>query len=143
MFNQWLKKVLKLKKKNSSLIKVLIIEDNPVDVKMIEKAVHACGHNSLIAYDGRSGIAMAIEHKPNLIILDYGLPDINGAKVLDEIRSMKETSSEAVMVLTVLTDPSVVLDSFEHGADQYFKKPISVSYLTRQIQVMLRQPHKN
>jgi len=141
MFKQWLEKLGLSKKKETSLIKVLIIEDSVVDAKMIKKAVDLCGFISVVAYDGRTGIDMARAHKPDLIILDYHLPDTNGGQVLEELRSTKETSLGTVMVLTVLNQPGVILDSFAHGADQYFTKPISVSLLAKQMQVMLRHPH--
>jgi CheY-like chemotaxis protein len=141
MFKQWLEKLLVSKKQEPPVIKILIIEDSVVDAKMIKKAVDLCGCIPLVAYDGRTGIDMARAHKPDLIILDYHLPDTNGGKVLEELRSTRETSLETVMVLTVLNQPGVILDSFTHGADQYFTKPISVSLLAKQIQVMLRHPH--
>ena len=67
-------------------IKVLIIEDNHVDARMFEKAVDICGFISLVAYDGRSEIEKAQNHAPRLIILDYQLPDMNGAEVLKGLR---------------------------------------------------------
>jgi DNA-binding response OmpR family regulator len=109
---------------------------------MIKKAVDVCGFTSLVAYDGKTGVEMATVNKPNLIILDYHLPDTNGGQVLKELRSNKETSSEAVMVLSILDQPGVVVDSFTQGADQYFTKPISTSLLAEQIQAMIRHPHE-
>ena len=143
MLSLWLRKLWPFNNKKVPSIKVLIIEDSPVDAKMIKKAVDACGLSSLVAYDGKTGIEMARTYKPDLVILDYHLPDINGGQVLEELRLNKETASETVMVLTVLNQPGVILDSFMHGADQYFTKPVSVSLLAKQIQVMLRHPHED
>jgi len=144
MFKQWLQKLGQPKKGiNTPFIKVLIIEDSKVDAEMIKKAVDVCGFSSIVAYDGKTGIEAAIKHKPNLIILDYHLPDINGGQVLKQLRDNKETHSESVLVLTVLDKPEVVIDSFTNGADQYFTKPISVSLLAKQIQVLLRQPYED
>ena len=101
MFKQWLQKLRQPKVSNPS-IKVLIIEDSRVDAEMIKKAVDVCGFTSLVAYDGKTGIEMARQHRPNLIILDYHLPDTDGGQVLKDLRSHVETFSEAVMILTVL-----------------------------------------
>ena len=109
---------------------------------MIEKAVDICGFTSLVAYDGRSGIEMVKAHKPDLIILDYHLPDINGAQVLRELRENKGTALETVMILTVVNEPEAVVDTMMQGADQFFKKPITPSFLAKQIQIMLRHPHE-
>ena len=143
MFKRWWRKWWPFKNYGVPVIKVLIIEDNHVDARLIKQAVESCGLRSLVAYDGRTGIDLAQVHKPDLVILDYHLPDINGGQVLEELRKGQGTSAETVMVLTVLNQPGVILDSFMHGADQYFRKPISVSLLAKQIQVMLRHPHED
>ena len=142
MLREWFQSFWQPKKAEPSPIKVLIIEDSRVDAEMIKKAVAVCGFNSLVAYDGKTGIEMAREHQPNLIILDYHLPDTNGGKVLEVLRSGAETSAESVMVLTVLNQLGIVLDSFANGADQYFTKPISISLLAKEIQLMLHHPHQ-
>jgi len=141
MFKQWFQRLWPSKNSEASLVKVLVIEDNRVDAKMISKAVDVCGFNCLIANDGKTGFEMAKEHKPDLIILDYHLPDTNGGQVLKKIRENEETSSRTVMVLSALNQPGIVMDVFTNGADQYFTKPISVSLLAKAIQDMLRRPH--
>jgi DNA-binding response OmpR family regulator len=141
--SKWLQKLWPSKKTDLSPIKVLIIEDNRVDAALIKKAVEVCGFNSLIARDGKTGFEMALRYKPDLIILDYHLPDTNGGQVLKNLRSNKETASETVMVLSALSQPGIVMDSFTNGADQYFTKPISVSLLAHQIHYMLAHPHTN
>ena len=143
MLKQWLQNLSQAKKREPSLINVLIIEDNRVDAKMIEKAVDLCGYNSLVAYDGKTGIEMAINHKPNLIILDYHLPDTNGGKVLEKLRSNIKTSLDTVMVLSALSQPGIIMDAFSNGADQYFTKPISVSLLSKEIQNLIQHPHSD
>jgi DNA-binding response OmpR family regulator len=143
MFEQWLQKIGLLKKKDTPSIKILIVEDNPVDAKLMQEAVAVCGCTSFVASDGKTGVEMAQRHKPNLIILDYHLPDINGGQVLKELRSNKETSSDTVMVLTILDKPGVIKDSFEQGADRYSVKPINVTVLAKQIQFLLEHPHKD
>ena len=142
MLREWFQSFWQPKKAEPSPIKVLIIEDSRVDAEMIKKAVAVCGFNSLVAYDGKTGIEMAREHKPDLIILDYHLPDTNGGKVLEALRLGEGTCAETVMVLTVLNNPGVVMDSFANGADQYFTKPISISLLAKEIRLMLHHPHQ-
>ena len=138
VFKQWLQRLWSPKISGDPSIKVLIIEDSRVDAELIKKAVDVCGYSSLVAYDGKTGVEMAQKHKPNLIVLDYHLPDINGGQVLKKLRSNKETYSEVVMVLTVLKHPGIVIDSMAQGADQYFTKPISVSLLAKEIKGMIR-----
>ena len=141
MFKHWLQMMTNSRKIDPS-VKVLIIEDSPIDSKMIQRAVSICGFGSLVAYDGRSGIEMAIAHNPKLIILDYGLPDLDGAEVLKQLRSKKETFLEPVLVLTVLDSSEVILNSFGNGADQYFKKTISINELVNHINLMVCEKHQ-
>jgi len=138
MFKYWWQKLTNTRKIDPS-VKILIIEDNHVDAKMFEKAVDICGFTSLVAYDGHSGIDLAQNHMPRLIILDYQLPDMNGAQVLKMLRSKKETATEPVMVLSVLDNSDVIINSFENGADQYFKKPIDLKTLVKQIDLMVHK----
>ena len=136
MFKYWWQKITNTRKIDPS-VKVLIIEDNHVDARMFEKAVNICGFTSLVAWDGRSGIEMARNYSPRLIILDYQLPDMNGADVLRGLRCKKETAAESVMVLSILDSSEVIIKSFENGADQYFKKPIDLKTLVGQINTMV------
>ena len=140
MFKYWWQKITNTREIDPS-IKVLIIEDNHVDARMFEKAVNICGFTSLVAWDGRSGIEMARNYTPHLIILDYQLPDMNGADVLKVLHCKKETPIEPVMVLSVLDSSDVIIKSFENGADQYFKKPIDLKTLVGQINTMVYRPN--
>jgi DNA-binding response OmpR family regulator len=140
MFKYWWQKITNTREIDPS-VKVLIIEDNHVDARMFERAVDICGFTSLVAYDGRSGIEMAQNYAPRLIILDYQLPDMNGVQVLKGLRCKKETAKEPVMVLSVLDNSDVIINSFENGADQYFKKPIDLKTLVRQITLMIDKTH--
>lgn len=121
---------------------VLIIEDNPVDVKLFERAVDIAGYISLVATTGRLGIKIAQESTPALIILDYGLPDMTGAEVLKALKGHKKTSRGPVMVLSILDSGEAVIRSFENGADQYFPKPIDTPTLVRQIKAMVKPIEK-
>lgn len=133
MFTYWWQKITKTRKIDLSTI-VLIIEDNPVDVKLFEKAVDICGFVSLVAMTGALGIKIAQENRPNLIILDYRLPDMTGADVLKALRHRREP----VMVLSIVDSGEAVIRSFEEGADQYFAKPLDTSTLVKQIKLMIK-----
>lgn len=140
MLRYWWEKITNTRKFDPS-VKILIIEDNPVDAKLFEKAVDICGFSSLVAYDGKMGIEMAWAYRPSLVILDYKLPDMNGAQVLEYLRANKETSAESVLVLSVLDSSDVVINSFMNGADQYFQKPVDLNLLVKEIRQLIHRPH--
>lgn len=118
-------------------IKVLVIEDTEVDQRLACGAIEHGGYTALKANDGKSGFEMAKEHKPQLIILDYNLPDIKGPEVCKLIKAHTETSHIPVLFLTSLTDPDYVVNCFEQG-ENYLSKPISAKLLLKQINSILK-----
>jgi len=118
-------------------IKVLVIDDAEVDQRLACAAVERGGYTALKAGDGRSGIALAKEQNPDLIILDYNLPDINGPEVCKILKSHTDTSHIPVLFLTSLTGPDNVINCYEQG-ENYLAKPISVKLLLKQINSILK-----
>jgi CheY-like chemotaxis protein len=119
-------------------IKVLVIEDTMVDQRVACAAVEKGGYTALKANDGKSGVELARAHKPDLIILDYNLPDIQGPEVCRLLKADKDTDQIPIIFLTSISDSDNVLKCFEHG-ENYLAKPISVNYLLKQIDSTLAE----
>jgi len=119
-------------------IKVLVIEDTEVDQRIACAAIERGGYTALKANTGNSGIELAKEEKPNLIILDYNLPDINGPEVCRRLKANTDTSGIPVLFLTSLTAPNNVIQCFEQG-ENYLSKPISTKLLLKQIDSILKE----
>jgi len=120
-------------------IKVLVIEDTEVDQRLACAAIEQGGYTSLKANDGRSGFELAKEEKPDLIILDYNLPDIKGPEVCKLLKAHMDTQDIPVLYLTSLTGPDNVIKCFEQG-ENYLAKPISAKLLLKQINLILNNP---
>src|SRR5580700_8495384 len=105
-------------------IKVLVIEDTEVDQRVACAAIEMGGYTALKANDGKSGFELAKAEKPDLIILDYNLPDIKGPEVCKLLKTHYDTQHIPVLFLTSLTGPDHVIDCFEQG-ENYLAKPIS------------------
>ena len=135
MINFLLVRLGLIKKPGLPELKVLIIEDNPVDSKMIRQTVDICGYTPLVAYDGKTGLAMAKAHKPALIVLDYYLPDQDGGSILKALRADPKTARLKVLMLTVSDQSSVIVEAFgdEEEVDEYYHKPISMTRLAESI----------
>jgi len=118
-------------------IKVLVIDDTDVDRRVASAAIQRGGYTALNAIDGKSGIELAKEQRPDLIILDYNLPDINGPEVCKLLKTHTQTAHIPVIFLTSLDGPSQVINCFEQG-ENYLAKPISVSLLLKQIDQTLK-----
>ena len=115
--------------------KILVIDDEASISKFVRHSLEANGFQVVEAATGNEGIQRMIEQRPDLVILDYGLPDILGIEVLRKIR---EWSKTPVIFLTVRdTDDDKVL-ALDMGADDYLTKPFSVPELLARIRVALR-----
>ena len=115
--------------------KILIIDDEASISKFVRHSLEANGYHVVEAATGNEGIQRMIEQRPDLVILDYGLPDIQGIEVLQKIR---EWSKTPVIFLTVRdTDEDKVI-ALDTGADDYLTKPFSVPELLARIRVALR-----
>ena len=119
-------------------IKVLVIDDTDVDRRLSCAAVERGGYTAINAADGKSGIALARDQKPQLIILDYNLPDLQGPEVCKLLKSHLDTQHIPVLYLTSLTGPDNVINCFEQG-ENYLAKPISINLLLKQINSILKE----
>ncbi len=117
--------------------KVLVIDDSVVDRTFSSKAL-ACVYDVLSAEDGVSGISLAMEHRPDLIVLDYEMPGMNGPEVCCELKKNIYLKDIPVIFLTGRDKPSAVINSFQEGADVFLTKPVSKGeLLTRVRQTLL------
>ena len=118
-------------------IKILVIEDTDVDQRMACAAIERGGYTALKASNGKSGFELAKEQKPQLIILDYNLPDIKGPEVCKLLKAHIDTTHIPVLFLTSVTGPEDIVNCFEKG-ENYLAKPISVKLLLKQINSILK-----
>ena len=115
--------------------RVLVIDDEASVRNVIKIALNNAGHNIAEASTGAEGIDMAASFHPNLVILDLGLPDINGREVLKQLRTW---TTIPVIVLTVTDDERTKVALLDAGADDYLTKPFGPEELQARIRVALR-----
>ena len=120
--------------------KVLIIDDEAAIRKLLRVSLEANGYAVVESATGAEGMATAASERPDLILLDLGLPDMSGMKVLQEIRAW---SKVAIIVLTVLDADSDKVAALDGGGDDYITKPFSVPELLVRIRVALRHSLKS
>lgn len=119
-----------------SKTKVLIVDDEPAIRRFLRISLEADGYDVVDAETGKAAIAMAATHVPELVILDLGLPDIDGAQVLAQLR---QWSSVPVIILTVRDAEKEKVKLLDAGADDYLTKPFSVPELLARVRVALRR----
>jgi CheY-like chemotaxis protein/two-component sensor histidine kinase len=121
---------------DSSLPYLLIIEDNP-DVVTYLKSCLDDAYHIWVAYNGNTGIEIALEHIPDFIISDVMMPGKDGFQVLDALKNDERTSHIPIMLLTAKADMVSKLSGLRRGADAYLAKPFEVEELLVQIAVLL------
>ena len=104
---------------------ILVIDDEVDVVKLIEYNLKDAGFKTLSALDGETGLQMARDHKPDLIVLDLMLPGMDGKDVCKELKKNKETESIPIVMLTARTSELDRVVGLELGADDYITKPFS------------------
>jgi len=103
--------------------KILLADDHPDIVRLLQIALRNEGHTILTAYDGAEALRTAEEERPDLIILDVMMPELDGFRVLNRIKSDPELSNTTVVMLTCRDQPEDVSLGLDIGADFYLAKP--------------------
>jgi two-component system, OmpR family, KDP operon response regulator KdpE len=116
--------------------KVLIVDDEQAIRRFLRISLEAEGYDVVDADSGKSAVAMAATHMPELVVLDLGLPDIDGLQVLTQLR---QWSTIPVIVLTVRDAEKEKVKLLDAGADDYLTKPFSVPELLARVRVALRR----
>lgn len=115
---------------------ILVVDDEPKIVQLARDYLEHAGFSVLVAYDGRTAQAIARSAQPQLIVLDLGLPDVDG---LDVARSLRRASNIPIIMLTARGEETDKLVGLELGADDYITKPFSPKELVARIRAVLRR----
>jgi len=115
---------------------VLVIDDEPQIQKMLGVILTHAGYEVVNADSGEKGLSQLVYKKPQAVLLDMGLPDIEGFDVLLRIR---EFSDVAVIMVSVRGQEEIKVKCLEGGADDYITKPFSASELTARLAAVLRR----
>jgi DNA-binding response OmpR family regulator len=119
------------------MARILIVEDEERIASFVAKGLHADGHLAKVVADGREGLDEAMSGEFDLMVLDIGLPTIDGFDVLDQLRS--QGSKLPVIVLTARDSVTDTVSALEGGADDYMAKPFRFAELLARIHLRLRQ----
>ncbi|MBK7454779.1 MAG: response regulator transcription factor [Anaerolineales bacterium] len=116
--------------------KILIVDDEPQIVEICRDYLKAAGYETVAASNGLQGVSLSRREKPDLIVLDLMLPEMDG---LDVCREIRRESNVPIIMLTARVDETDKLIGLELGADDYITKPFSPRELVARIRVVLRR----
>jgi two-component system, cell cycle response regulator DivK len=105
---------------------VLIVEDNERNLKLVRDVLQVKGYKTLEAVTGEDGVKLALEHKPDLVLMDIQLPGINGIEALRQIRADASTANIPVIAVTASVMQQDRKQITEAGFDAYVGKPINL-----------------
>ncbi|HVF26023.1 MAG TPA: response regulator [Anaerolineales bacterium] len=123
---------------------ILYIEDNPDNMRLIQRALESRGYRLLQARDGLTGVQMAESQAVDLILLDINLPDIDGYEVARRLRasSKRELSSTPIIAVTANALKGDAEMALEAGCDVYMSKPINLRELWAQVAAFIPAPQE-
>jgi CheY-like chemotaxis protein len=110
-------------------LRVLIVEDNPDAAEMLNAAVEHLGHTTMLAHDGATALSVAAEFAPDLVLLDIGLPAMNGYAVAQALRQRPEFGGVHLAAVTGWGQEEDRRKAREAGFDSHFTKPLSPAVL--------------
>ena len=118
------------------MTRVLVVDDDPRLLRTLSIALRAHGHDVVTASDGRTAVQSTAEDAPDVVILDLGLPDLDGTEVLRRIRT---SSAVPVIVLSARHESDDKIEALDLGADDYVTKPFGVEELLARVRAAVRR----
>jgi DNA-binding response OmpR family regulator len=115
---------------------ILVVDDEPKITQLVQDYLERAGFAVLVAFDGKKALSLAKTEKPDAVILDLGLPQLDG---LDFTREFRKTSNAPIIMLTARAEETDKLIGLELGADDYMTKPFSPKELVARVRVVFRR----
>ena len=120
---------------------VLIVEDEPAQVEVLRYNLEKKGYRTSVALDGEKALMLVEEEAPDLVILDWMLPDISGIEICRQLKAQPKTRALPVIMLTARGEERDRVRGLEIGADDFVVKPYSTSEMIARVKAVLRRSH--
>jgi two-component system response regulator RpaA len=121
------------------LSRILVIEDEQAISELVKINLELLGHQVITAPDGIKGLAMAQQNRPDMVVLDVMMPDLDGFTVCQRLRQNPQTNHIPVLMLTALSTTKDKVAGFDAGADDYLPKPFDIPELQVRVRALLRR----
>jgi len=119
--------------------RILIVDDNEIDLKLIQKTVEKIGHQALLAENGKIGYETAKRERPDLIFSDCRMPEMDGVDMCKRLKEDPDTKNIPLIFLTNVDTPKTVIECFDMGVENYICKPIKPKVLSSQIKTIFSE----
>lgn len=121
---------------HSGKYQLLVVDDEIQIRRLLQISLEEQGYHVKLASNGREALVLAGSHPPDLILLDMGLPDMNGQELLEELRGWYQ---RPIVILSAMNDEANIVKALDHGANDYITKPFRVGELQARIRNALRR----
>jgi two-component system cell cycle response regulator DivK len=118
---------------------ILIVEDNVKNMKLVSDLLRAKGYTTLEATTGEKGVELALAHKPDLVLMDIQMPDINGIEAFGRIRADPRTAAVPVVAFTASVTPTDRNRITEAGFNGFVSKPIELKEFLATVKRMVEE----
>jgi two-component system phosphate regulon response regulator PhoB len=122
---------------------VLVVDDNDDNVRIIGEILRTRGFTVRVAHDGATALRALEEQRPDVVLLDVMMPEMDGMEVLDRIRTNPQLANVPVILVTAKAQDEDVLAGYKVGADYYITKPFTARQLLHGIGLVLGGEHTN
>ena len=119
------------------MAKILLVEDNEMNRDMLSRRLAKRGFDVVVAHDGSSGAAAAATERPDLILMDISLPDMDGCEVTRLVRAQSATASIPIIALTAHAMETDRIRALDAGCQDYDTKPVDLARLLGKIDALL------
>jgi two-component system cell cycle response regulator DivK len=120
------------------MTRIVIIEDNPQNARMADKLLRNAGHEVAVAEDGETGLEAVMQYQPELVLVDLGLPDIDGQTIVAVMRQQPELDGMAIIAFTAWPQETAQEMARAYGCDGVIIKPIDTRAFAGQVNDYLK-----
>jgi two-component system cell cycle response regulator DivK len=124
----------------ATISKILLIEDNQQNALLIKRVLQARKHQVIHTSEGEAGLAKAIEELPDVILIDLGLPDIDGQTLAGLMKRVPELEHVPLVAVTAWPEDTAREMALAYGCDGYISKPINTRTFADQIAAFIHKP---
>src|SRR5215469_7187703 len=117
---------------------ILVVDDNPTNRDILETRLKASGYTVIQAGDGEEALAVALESRPDLLLLDVMMPKLDGIEVCRRLKSDPSLPFIPIILVTAKSDTKDVVAGLDAGADEYLTKPVDQKALVARVAAFLR-----
>jgi CheY-like chemotaxis protein len=125
------------------MTRIVVIEDNQQNARMAEKLLKHAGHEVVLAEDGETGLETVLEILPDLVLIDLGLPDVDGQTVVAMMRQQESLARTPIIAFTAWPEATAAEMAKAYGCDGVINKPIDTRKFATQVESFLHLPARS